>query len=278
MTDDRAKEEIAAEIERLQRLQGEIRRLSSAKFVELEALAELFTWLDEQRSLRGTGCVIGRSQTGKTVACRVYALRNRPRTAKGDAIAVLHLRLPPACSARTLYGHLLERLDGPIPPSTSLDALRQATLDALSDRGVRLLLADNATAQSLRLLQELRYLAEVGNLAVTLIGTPKLTSLLAKDGELAHLFQPRHWLAPLQGEAFVQAVDRWETEVLKLPEPSDLSRREVLPTLMEASDGRIGHLDRILRRAAIRALRQGLRTLDQATLETVVQDYRSGRD
>ena len=278
MGEDRSKEELAAEINRLQRLQGEIRRLSAAKFIELDSLAAPFSWLDEQRHLRGTGCLIGPSQTGKSIACRVYSLRNRHRRGQRGAIAVVHLRLPPSCGVRTLYDRLLEALNCPTVATTSADGQRQGALTAIADRRVRLLIADNAAAQSPRLLRELRHVSEVGNIAVILVGTPKLTAVLAKDSELQIPFQPRCRLEPLRGDAFAESVERWETDVLQLPDPSNLCNPDGLAALAHACDGRVGHLDRILRRAAIRCLRQGLRSIDRDTLDAIVRDYYSACD
>ncbi len=266
-----------AEIERLQRLSAEVRRLSVARFVELDFLSEFHGWLDEMRHLRALGRVTGEPQTGKTLACRAYHLRQRSRQAQatdaaGTRASTLYLRLPPACSPRDLMGMTLNQLDCSTVQGYT-GAVRSLLVNHLRDRGIRLLLIDNANVQSAKTLAEIRYWAEAIQAGAVLVGTPQLDAVLQRGDGLLATFGARHSFAPLGGAAFRSVVERWEQDVLKLPEASNLTRRETLGLLLEASNGCLGRLDLILRRSAIRSLKKGLRLIDQPTLEEVLQDY-----
>jgi DNA transposition AAA+ family ATPase len=269
--------QLDAEIERLQRLSAEVRRLSVARFVELDFLSEFHGWLDEMRHLRALGRVTGEPQTGKTLACRAYHLRQRSRQAQAaDTVGVrastLYLRLPPACSPRDLMGMALNQLDCSTAKGYT-GAVRSLLVSHLRDRGIRLLLIDNANAQSPKTLAEIHYWAEAIQAGAVLVGTPQLDSVLQRGDGLLAAFGARYSFAPLSGAVFRSVVERWEQDVLKLPEASNLTRRETLGPLLEASNGCLGRLDLILRRSAIRTLKKGLRRIDQPTLEEVLQDY-----
>lgn len=269
--------QLDAEIERLQRLGTEVRRLSVARFVELDFLSDFHSWLDEMRHLRTLGRVTGEPQTGKTLACRAYHLRQRSRQAQatdinGTRAHTLYLRLPPACSPRDLMGMTLNQLDCSTAQGYT-GAVRSLLISHLRDRGIRLLLIDNANAQSSKTLAEIRYWAEASQAGAVLVGTPQLDTVLQRGDGLLAAFGARYSFEPLIGSAFRTVVERWEQDVLKLPEASNLIRRETLGLLFEASNGCLGRLDLILRRSAIRALKKGLRHIDPPTLEEVLQDY-----
>jgi DNA transposition AAA+ family ATPase len=78
----------------------------------------------------------------------------------------------------------------------------------------------------------------------------------------------------LSGEEFKRTVEVWEKKVLLLPVASNLSSKAMLKTLGEATGGYVGLLDRILRDAAIRALKKGLSRIDLETLKEVAGEYK----
>ncbi len=56
-----------------------------------------------------------------------------------------------------------------------------------------------------------------------------------------------------------------------LPIPSNLTKHETLMPLYQKTGGKIGLVDRVLRRAAILSLRKGLKNIDKATLDEVLE-------
>ncbi len=60
-------------------LQGEIARLNRQSIVPLEHIRDLHDWLDGKRKARQSCRIVGESRTGKTVACEVYTLKNKPK-------------------------------------------------------------------------------------------------------------------------------------------------------------------------------------------------------
>ena len=261
------------EIKRVQGLQGELRRLSAVRFVDLEHLSPLFQWFDELRQIRGYGRLEGVSQVGKTVAARVYAMRYRRKAGDESPQTVTYVRLPPGAGLGEWYGRLVESLGGE-PLWGSLSQLRRQGLTVARTRSLRLALIDNADLQTPKLLQEVRYLSERLWAGAVLIGGQKLSDRLDRDRELAAAFQPLYWIPKLSEEGLKQAIEKWETEVLQLPERSHLEQEGAFEILQEITQGCVGRLDVILRRSAMRTLRAGKHTIDRDILDEVIQDYR----
>jgi DNA transposition AAA+ family ATPase len=53
--------------------------------------------------------------------------------------------------------------------------------------------------------------------------------------------------------------------------PSNLTRKETLMPLYQKTGGKIGLVDRVLRRTAVLSLRKGLSNIDKATLDEVLE-------
>lgn len=65
----------------------------------------------------------------------------------------------------------------------------------------------------------------------------------------------------------------WEEKVLKLPVASNLTTKESLKTLLEATGGYIGRLDEVLREAAIASLSKGHKKVDRKILQEIAREY-----
>lgn len=261
------------EIKRVQGLQGELRRLSSVRFVDLEHLSPLFLWFEELRQIRGCGRLEGVAQVGKTVAARVYARRYRRRPGDEGPQTVTYVRLPPGAGLGEWYGRLIESFGGE-PIWGSLSQLRRQGLAVCRERSLRLAIIDNADQQTPKVLQEVRYLSERLWVGIILMGGQKLSARLDRDRDLASAFQPLYWLPKLNEAALKQAIAKWEVEVLQLPERSQLDEEGAFEIVQEVTQGCVGRLDVILRRSAMRALKAGKHAIDREVLDEVIQDYR----
>ncbi|MEM9245323.1 MAG: TniB family NTP-binding protein [Cyanobacteria bacterium P01_F01_bin.153] len=261
------------EIQRVQGIQGELRRLSTVRFVDLEHLASIFQWFDEMRQIRGCGRLEGVSQVGKTVAARVYAMRYRRKPGDEGPQTVTYVRLPPGAGLGEWYGRLVESLGGE-PMWGTLSQQRRQGLALCRERSLRLAIVDNADQQSPKLLQEVRYLSERLWTGAVLIGGQKLSDRLDRDRDLATAFQPLYWMPKLNEDGLKQAIEKWEVEVLQLPERSHLEEEGAFEMVREITQGCVGRLDVILRRSAMRALKAGKHAIDRDVLDEVVQDYR----
>jgi hypothetical protein len=137
-----------------------------------------------------------------------------------------------------------------------------------------MLIIDEADRLKPKTFAEVRDISDKLEIAVILVGTDRLDTVIKRDEQVYNRFRACHRFGQLSGEDFKQTVEIWEKNVLRLPVASNLSSKSMLKTLGEATGGYIGLLDMILREAAIRALKKGLQKIDLATLKEVATEYR----
>ena len=95
-------------------------------------------------------------------------------------------------------------------------------------------------------------------------------AVIKRDEQVENRFLEEYELDRLDDKEFKQMVAIWERDVLQLPEPSNLAKGKTFTTLKTATKKLVGRLDMILRKAAIRSLRQGHQKVDPKILKQVM--------
>ncbi len=109
------------------------------------------------------------------------------------------------------------------------------------------------------------------NIAVLLVGTThRLQAVVKRDEQVLNRFLEQYELDRLEDKEFKQLVQIWEREIIRLPQPSNLAKEENLKLLKNSTRKLIGRLDMILRKAAIRALREGEQCITPEILKQVI--------
>ena len=256
-------------------LQKEIERLRRRNFVNLEQVRILHDWLDGKRLSRQSGRVVGESRTGKTFGCDAYRLRHKPQqvTGKPPVVPVAYIQIPQECSSKELFGAIIEHLKYQMTRGTVAE-IRDRTLRVLKGCGVEMLVIDEADRLKPKTFAEIRDIFDRLEIAVILVGTDRLDTVIKRDEQVFNRFRSCHRFGKLSGEDFKRTIDIWERQVLQLPVASNLASKTMLKILGESTGGYIGLLDMVLREAAIRALRKGLQKIDLATLKEVTGEYK----
>lgn len=254
-------------------LHQEITRLNRPSIVPLEHIKDLHNWLDDKRKSRQSCRIVGESRTGKTVACNAYKLRNKP-TQNGQQtpiVPVVYIMPPTKCTAKELFKEIIEALRYRAVKGTVSD-LRSRAMEVLNACEVEMLIIDEADRLNLDIFSEVRDLKE-RNISVVLVGTDRLDAVIKKDEQVYNRFRSHRRFGKLVGVDFKRTVSIWETNVLKLPVPSNLDRPEMLKILIKATEGYIGRLDELLREAAIKSLSRGHKRIEKAVLQEVAKEY-----
>ena len=256
-------------------LQLEIQRLRRKGFIELFHVQNIHQWLEDKKQSCQPGRIVGESRTVKTMACDAYRLRNKPRQVAGKPpiVPVVSIQVPEDCSAKELFGLILEELKYQVTKGTVAE-IRERTLRVMKGCGVEMLIIDEADLMKPKTFSDVRRIFDKLEISVILIGTDRLDVAIKKEPAVYNRFRPCYRLENLSGEDFKRTVEIWEKQVLKLPSPSNLSSKTMLKTLGAATGGYIGLMDMILRGAAIKALKKGLPKIDLETLKEVAAEYR----
>ncbi|BCL38882.1 TniB family NTP-binding protein [Nostoc sp. MS1] len=253
-------------------LQPEIERLLTPSVVELEHIQKIHDWLDGLRLSKQCGRIVAPPRAGKSVTCDVYRLLNKPqkRGGKRDIVPVLYMQVPGDCSSGELLVLILESLKYDAT-SGKLTDLRRRVQRLLKESKVEMLIIDEANFLKLNTFSEIARIYDLLKISIVLVGTDGLDNLIKREPYIHDRFIECYKLPLVESEKkFTELVKIWEEEVLCLPLPSNLTRSETFEPLRQKTGGKIGLLDRVLRRASILALRKGLKNIGKDTLAEVL--------
>ena len=178
---------------------------------------------------------------------------------------------PTKCTAKELFKEIIEALRYRAVKGTVSD-FRSRAMEVLKACEVEMLIIDEADRLNLDIFSEVRDLKE-RNISVVLVGTDRLDAVIKKDEQIYNRFRSHRRFGKLAGVDFKRTVTIWETNVLKLPVPSNLERPEMLKILLKATEGYIGRLDELLREAAIKSLSRGHKRIEKEILQEVAKEY-----
>ncbi|MGB3636503.1 MAG: TniB family NTP-binding protein [Rivularia sp. (in: cyanobacteria)] len=253
-------------------LMPQIERLITPSVVELDHIQKIHDWLDSLRLSKECGRIVAPPRAGKSVTCDVYKLLNKPkkRTGRRDIVNVLYMQVPGDCSSGELLILILENLKYDAT-SGKLSDLRRRVLRLFKESKVEMLIIDEANFLKLNTFSEIARIYDLLKISIVLVGTDGLDNLIKKEPYIHDRFIECYRLQLVSEKRFSELVQVWEDEVLCLPVPSNLTKKETLMPLYQKTGGKIGLVDRVLRRAGILSLRKGLSNIDKATLNEVLE-------
>jgi DNA transposition AAA+ family ATPase len=254
-------------------LDEQIRRLGKRRVLEVPKMLEFHTWLDGKRLARRSCRVIGESRTGKTLNCDTYRLKFKVTQppGQGPIVPVVYWHCPENLSVSELFVGLLQCLHYQATRGRNPE-LRERVYQVLGSSQVEMIILDEAHRISIKALSEIRDISDRLEIAVVLVGTDRLNTLVGQDEQILYRFLPAYRFTRLSADELRDMTMLWEEHVLQMPEPSKLSTAKAQNMLLPATRGYIGLLDQILSEAAIRALQQrqshvGLDILKQVIAE-----------
>ena len=254
-------------------IQAEIERLSRQPYLELDQVKRCHAWMYELVISRMTGLLVGESRCGKTVTCKAFAHRyNKLRQAKGQRMKpVVYIQVGKNCGSRDFFIKILKALNK--PSNGTISDLRERTLDSLAIHQVEMLIIDEANHLKLETFSDVRHIYDDDELklSVLLVGTTsRLLAIVKRDEQVVNRFLEQFELDKLKEKQFIEMVQIWERDVLRLPEESKLASQNNLKLLKKVTKHLIGRLDMILRKAAIRSLMKGHKKVDENVLKEVI--------
>jgi hypothetical protein len=255
--------------------QAEIERLSRQPYLELDHVKQCHRWMYELLVSRMTGLLLGESRSGKTVTCKAFAKDyNQQVKTKGKRVMpVVYIQVPKNCGSRDLFIKILKALEHRATSGTITD-LRERTLDTLELFEVQMLIIDEANHLKLETFSDVRHIYDEENLglSVLLVGTTnRLIRVVERDEQVENRFLERYQLDKISDKEFQKIARIWVQDILGMSEASNLIKGETLKLLKRTTKRLIGRLDMILRKAAIRSLVEGYKTLDAEVLKQVAR-------
>lgn len=250
-----------------------IRQLGRRQILELPQMLDFHMWLDGKRLARQSCRVVGESRTGKTISCDTYRLKCKVSQTPGEPphIPVLYWHCPENLSVSRLFTGLLELMQyqatrGRIPE------LRSRVSHVLGSCQVEMIILDEAQRISAPAMSEIRDISDILEIAVVLVGTDRLNTVVQRDDQVLYRFLSAYRFSRLDTEGLQEMTALWEEHILQLPEASNLTNDKAQRLLLQATRGYIGVLDQILCESAIRTLQMKQSRITLPTLRQVVKE------
>ncbi|MGB3298660.1 MAG: TniB family NTP-binding protein, partial [Phormidesmis sp.] len=184
---------------------------------------------------------------------------------------VLYWHCPENLSVSRLLAGLLELTQyqatrGRIPD------LRERVYQVLDSCQVEMLIFDEAQRVSAQAMSEIRDLSDILEIAVVLVGTDRLNTVIQRDDQVLYRFLSAYRFSRLETEELQEMTALWEEHILQLPEASNLTNDKAQRLLLQATRGYIGVPDQILCEAAIRTIQMRKPRITLLTLRQVVKE------
>ena len=220
--------------------------------------------------------IIGASNNGKTAIARRFVARKRPaedRQAPQSVIPVALIQAPNGPRVTQLLTAIRAALGHPPGRRESTAQLRAEVYRMVGKVGLRLLLIDdlhNIRGSNIApMLVELRELGSAAGLSLGCFATREIAYALRQDDQLANRFDlstlPR-W--QIEDEDYWRLLHTFARR-LPLRLPSALTNPDLAAHILARSEGLIGAISRLLRQAAVQAVRTGHERIDREVLDRV---------
>jgi hypothetical protein len=230
--------------------------------------------------------ITGSTGAGKTTLCREYVGRFPRRPSKaGITVPVLSASIPVPATVKSLVTRLLFALGDPLADRGTVVNQTMRLHRLIGECQVEIILLDefqhfidrDSNHILLTVSNWLKELLNETNIPMILIGMPYSDVILQSNAQLERRFQMREQLSPFGYADPAQQTEfrtflRYLDEALPLAESSHLSDVETAFRIFCATGGAIGHVMKLIRRAAVLAVTGGMNKLDLELLAEVYDE------
>lgn len=240
----------------------------------MDELEELF---DHPKTDRMPNLLItGETNNGKTsILNRFYAAHPNYSTPLGNVIPVVHFSAPISPSQNALYEKILDFLKVPYGVNDSSSRKEFQVLSILQDIKTSVIVIDEfqdiyhgTTREQSKFLAALRHLGTDLRIPIIAAGIPVVQRTLTADPQMANRFETMrldNWKLDKEYARLVMSFER----TLPLKEPSSLQSKEMVVKLHDLSEGILGEVATILKKASIHAMKNGKEHIEIGMLDAI---------
>ncbi|WP_026287831.1 TniB family NTP-binding protein [Thioalkalivibrio sp. ALJ24] len=228
----------------------------------------------------------GDSNNGKTVVVRRFQAQHpafENPEGEGITVPVLVVEAPPKPDDKALLTSILHEISAPYRANDPASKLERQLLHYMRYVDVRMLIIDEIhnliagpTVKQKQFLNLLKHLGNQLQIPIVGVGTKEALRAIGTDPQLANRFHPFELPRWSLDKAFARLLVTFERS-LPLVNPSTLGQKKVARKLHLMSEGLIGELAEVLRRAAIHAAKDGSERITLDTLNAIEWTPPSGR-
>ena len=220
--------------------------------------------------------IAAHTNNGKTFVLQRYGALNPPPdnpVGPGYRLPILIVNCPPVPDEGRLYTAMLDSLNASYKSGveakqgTLLQVLDNLNIGLLALDEIENLLAGSETRRTV-FFNVLRFLANTLQRPVVVAGTKDAFRAIGTDPTISNRYEPfvlPRWDFDDTFLSLLVSIER----MLPLREPSELGDEELARQFFELSEGLIGEVDTLIRRAAVYAVSKGRERIDASDLSRI---------
>jgi type II secretory pathway predicted ATPase ExeA len=246
-----------------------IRKIEDSKWIGYSRAKKIMDKLDDllnhPKTLRMPNLLlVGDTNNGKTILVNRFNTIHEPRiTAEDEKLNrhVVLIQAPHKPDERMFYNSLLDSLYVPYKFNDRVEKKQQQVIQLFSHIGVKMLIIDeihhilagSAMAQR-TFLNMIKYLANELQIVIVGVGIKDAFNVINSDPQLANRFEPAVLPKWTMNDEYLRLLASFEY-VLPLKESSNLSNHEIASKILLLSQGTIGEISTVIRKAAKNAIK-----------------------
>ncbi len=242
-----------------------------------EILDKMTELMNHPRVLRMPNMlIVARTNNGKTqILNRFLELNPADDNIGGDAIIVpvVYVMASADPDEKRFYAEILNAIFAKYSYSDAPQKLLDTVKDKFEKIGVKILLIDElnnlisgSLAKQRKFLTVLKQLSNALKLPIVAAGTEEAVRAVQSDPQLSNRFEPFILPRWALNKDFQRLLRTYE-QMLPLRQPSGLSKKEMTQEIWARSEGTIGEVFALLKKAAILAIRNETECIDLTTLD-----------
>lgn len=253
-----------------------------------QGVAKLVELMDFPRKSRMPNILIlSPTNNGKTMIIkrffRFYYPTVRKREVNGyceyEKVPVLYLQMPSAPDLKRFYALILYSVGLGVPSVARIAELESVTLKVISDLKVQMLVIDELhnilagrSDNQREFLNLLRFLGNELRIPIIALGTKDAYLAIRSDDQLENRFEPFILPAWKYDHEYLSLLSSFG-KIFLLKHPVNLTKPNLAKKILEMSDGKIGEISTIVKKAIIWALRYRCERLTDDVFDRI--DYKS---
>lgn len=241
--------------------------------VEMEAL------LEYPSCSRMPGLLVtGDTNNGKTALLnRFYSAHpaRRNELGAGVIIPVVKVQAPPIPDEKRFYNNILDALNIPFRVNDKIEIKHRQIVHVMRETSVKVLLIDEihhvlagSPTKQRMFLNIIKYIANDICISVVCAGTKDAKAALGIDPQLSNRFEPVELPRWKLDTEYLKLLASFE-KIVPLKNPSNLHTNELASKILQMSEGRLGEISNIIKRAAIVAIQDGTERITTNTISKI---------
>jgi len=220
--------------------------------------------------------IVGDTNNGKTTILNKF-MEMHPSyvSVPSNIFPIIKIQAPISPSEKALYEKILDALHVPYGISTSASRKESQVLDVLTDIQTKILIIDEMQdiytgqkPQKQKFLTALKHLGNALQISIVAAGVPSVQRVLSSDPQLANRFTTMKIPRWKYDKDFLRLLVSIE-KTLPLKEASNLHQTQMASRIYDMTEGLIGEVSTLLKKAAIFAIQKNREKIDISVLNSI---------